>query len=199
MDIYTAKEISNQPELWKKTYLKIVKEKKQISDFLDKVWENDCPYIIFTGAGTSAFIGEALVGAYQRELGVICRAIATTDIITHPENYFIKTRPTLLISLARSGDSPESVATLEKAREHCDNLYELSITCNEQGELAKNSDRKNSHVFLLPEEANDRSLAMTGSFSSMLLAGLLILNIKKIEQMEHVINKVSELGRIHFR
>ena len=193
--IFTAKEINNQPDLWEKTYLKIVKEKKQITEFLDKVWQNDCPYIIFTGAGTSAFIGEALVGAYQRELGVTCRAIATTDIITHPENYFIKSRPTLLISLARSGDSPESVATLEIAREYCDNLYELTITCNKQGLLAKNSNHKNSHVFLLPDEANDRSLAMTSSFTSMLLAGLLILNIRHIEQMKHVISGVSVLGR----
>ena len=101
---YTAKEISNQPNLWKKTYLKIVEEREQISEFLNKVWKNDCPYVIFTGAGTSAYIGEALVGAYQRDLDVTCRAIATTDIITHPENYFIKTRPTLLVSLARSGE-----------------------------------------------------------------------------------------------
>jgi len=192
---HTAMEISNQPDLWMKTYLKIVEEKQQISEFLDKVWANDYPCIIFTGAGTSAFIGEALVGVYQKELGVSCRAIPTTDIITHPENYFIKSRPTLLISLARSGDSPESVATLEVAREHCDNLYELSITCNKQGHLAKNSDRKNSHIFLLPDEANDRSLAMTGSYSSMLLTGLLILHIQKIEQMEPIVKRVSELGK----
>jgi len=193
--LFTAKEISNQPDLWKKTFLKILKEKRQISDFLDKVWENDCPYIILTGAGTSAFIGEALVGIFQKELGITCRAIATTDIITHPENYFIKNRPTLLISFARSGDSPESVGTLEIAREHCDNLYELTITCNKHGLLAKKADNKHSHVFLLPDEANDRSLAMTGSFSSMLLACLLILNIRKIEQMEPVVNRVSDLGR----
>ncbi len=191
----TAKEISNQPDLWKKTYMRLVKEKKGLSGFLDNVLKNNNPYIIFTGAGTSAFVGESLVGAYQRDLGVTCRAIATTDIITHPENYFIKSRPTLLISIARSGDSPESVAALEIARKHCDNLYELAITCNKQGHLAKKSNGENSYVFLLPDEANDRSLAMTGSYSSMLLAGLLILNIGAIEQMGHVVNRISELGK----
>lgn len=190
----TAKEISSQPELWGETYLKLLKEKEKVIRFLDKVWENKCPYVILTGAGTSAFIGEALVGSFQKEWGVFCRAIDTTHIITHPENYFIKTRPTLLISFARSGDSPESLETVKLAKEHCDKLYDLNITCNKDGELAKNTGGINSYVFLLPEETNDRSLAMTSSFSSMLLAGLLILNINKIEQMESTVKKAQGYG-----
>lgn len=188
--IHTAREICSQPELWGKTYLRLVEEKDPILKFLEKVWENECPYIVLTGAGTSAFIGEALVGIFQRELGIQCRAIGTTDIITHPENYFIPNRPTLLISFARSGDSPESVAAVRLAKEHCDDLYELNITCNKDGELAKNAGHKNSYVFLLPEETNDKSLAMTSSFSSMLLAGLLILNMKEIGQMGPLVKKV---------
>lgn len=192
--IHTAKEISSQPDLWRRTYSKLLEEKYQIEEFLEKVWKSNCSYVILTGAGTSAFIGESLVGPFQKKWGIPCRAIATTDIITHPENYFIKTAPTLLISFARSGDSPESVATLQMAREHCDTLFELNITCNKEGELAKNAKNKNSHVFLLPEGANDNSLAMTSSFSSMLLAGLLILNIREINQIKNVVNKISELG-----
>jgi len=190
----TAKEICSQPELWEKTYLKLVKEKENILEFLEKVWKNDCPYVILTGAGTSAFIGETLVGGFQKKWGVLCRAISTTDIITHPENYFIKSKPTLLISFAKSGDSPESVSTVELAKEHCDTLYELNITCNKDGDLAKKTGNKNSYVFLLPEETNDLSLAMTSSFTSMLLAGLLILNIKEIEKMAPLIKRLQGFG-----
>lgn len=192
--IHTAKEISSQPDLWKKTYSKLLDEKSQIEEFFEKVWESKCSYVVLTGAGSSAFIGESLVGSFQKKWGIPCRAIGTTDIITHPENYFIKTAPTLLISFARSGDSPESVATVEMARERCDNLFELNITCNKEGELAKSAENTKSHVFLLPEEANDNSLAMTSSFSSMLLAGFLILNIQEIDRMKSVVEKVSELG-----
>lgn len=193
--VHTGKEICSQPDLWEKTFLKVIEEENQLLRFLEKAWENESPYIILTGAGTSAFIGEALVGAFQKETKAYCRAIATTDIITHPENYFIKSRPTLLISFARSGDSPESVAAVKLAKEHCDNLYEFSITCNKEGALAKRTCDRNSYVFLLPEEANDHSLAMTSSFSSMLLAGLLILNIRKIEQMEPIIKKIRDMGK----
>jgi len=191
---YTAKEISRQPELWLETYNMLLKEKEKIYNFISKILGQKCPYIILTGAGTSAFIGEALVGPFQKKWGVFTRAIATTDLITHPENYFIRSRPTLLISFARSGDSPESLATVELANKYCDNLYKLNITCNKEGELAKKMDSDNSYVFLLPEETNDISLAMTSSFSSMLLAGLLILDIEKIEDLLPVVNKLKECG-----
>lgn len=191
---FTAKEICSQPELWKKTYLKLLDERDRILEFLERVWHNDSANVVLTGAGTSGFIGEALVGVFQKKWNIPCRAICTTDIITHPENYFIKSKPTLLISFARSGDSPESVATVEFAKKLCDNLYELNITCNKDGELAKKTGIKNSYKFLLPDETNDRSLAMTSSFSSMLLAGLLISNIKEINQLEPLINKIQSFG-----
>ncbi|MGV8094562.1 MAG: SIS domain-containing protein [Mangrovibacterium sp.] len=192
--INTAKEICNQPDLWERTFSKLLKERSNIVRFFEKIWENDCPDVILTGAGTSAFIGEVLVGIFQKKLGISCRAVGTTDIITHPQNYFIKSRPTLLISFARSGDSPESVATVELAKKYCNDLYELNITCNKDGALAKKAGNKNSYVFLLPEGANDNSLVMTSSFSSMLLAGLLILNIQEIEQMGTVVKKIKDSG-----
>ncbi len=192
--VHTAREIENQPALWMKTYLSFLEQREKIVNFIEKVWGNDFPYIIFTGAGSSAFIGEALAGSFQKKWKGISRAVSTTDIITHPDNYFIKSRPTLLVSFARSGDSPESLYTILLAREHCDELYELNITCNKNGELAKRKEEKNTYVFLLPEESNDQSLAMTSSFSSMLLAGLLVLNINEGEQIKPVIQRVCEFG-----
>ncbi|VAW23006.1 Galactosamine-6-phosphate isomerase AgaS [hydrothermal vent metagenome] len=192
--LHTAKEISSQPEMWVETYNRLFKEKDQIAKFTGDFLQNENPYVILTGAGTSAFIGEALVGAYQREWGITARAIATTDIITHPGDYFIRPRPTLLVSFARSGDSPESLATVELAKKHCDKLYILNITCNKDGELAAKTGSRDSYVFLLPEETNDRSLAMTSSYTSMLLAGLLVLNINDIDSMQPLVTKLAGYG-----
>jgi tagatose-6-phosphate ketose/aldose isomerase len=191
---YTAKEISAQPELWMETFIKFLNEKEKISRFVGEFLKKDHPEVILTGAGTSAFIGDVLAGPLQKKWGVSCRAISTTDIITHPDNYFIRSRPTLLISFARSGDSPESVATVELAKAYCDDLYELNVTCNKSGELARKTGEINSYVFLLPEGTNDRSLAMTSSFSSMLLAGLLIVNIMEVGQMSPLIEKLQRFG-----
>jgi len=192
--IYTASEIAGQPELWEKTFRRVIEEKNGIDNFISKAIKDECPYIILTGAGTSAFIGEALAGTFQKKFGAVCRAVGTTDIITHPENYFIKSKTTLLVSFARSGDSPESVQAAVLARQYCDDIYELNITCNKDGALAKRITEKNSYVFLLPEETNDKSLAMTSSFSSMLLAGLLIAGIKEIDQMDRVVSGICDLG-----
>lgn len=191
---HTAKEISCQPDLWGKTYLKLRNEKEQVLKFIEKVFENKDLDIILTGAGTSAFIGEILSGPFQKNWHIPCRAVGTTEILTHPENYFFRSRPTLLISFARSGDSPESVATVDLAKDHCDKLYLLNITCNKHGKLANMGGDENSFVLLLPEETNDQSLAMTSSFSSMLLTGLLIMNIRNIENLSPLINKIRNLG-----
>jgi len=192
---HTAKEIANQPRLWKETWSKLLNEQDKMMVFLENFRREENPCVILTGAGTSAFIGEVVEGPMQKKWEIPCRAVATTDIVTHPENYFIQARPTILVSFARSGDSPESLQAVNLAKKHCDKLYELNITCNPQGELAKNTTGENSCLFLLPEETNDRSLAMTSSFSSMLLAGLLISDIHQITALESAISKISEMGQ----
>ena len=191
---HTAKEISSQPEMWMKTYERVFEEREQIRKFLNKTVDRKNPCVILTGAGTSAFIGEVLAGIVQKQLGVSAQSIPTTDIITHTEDYFIRSKPTLLVSFARSGDSPESLATVKLAESHCDDLYQLIITCNRNGELAVKSRNDHTYVFILPDETNDKSLAMTSSFSSMLLAGLLILNLEEIEQLRPMVANLSECG-----
>jgi tagatose-6-phosphate ketose/aldose isomerase len=193
---YTAKEISSQPEMWLKTYKRVREEKDQIRKFLDKALQKTDPCVILTGAGTSAFIGEALAGTIQKKWKVTTRSIPTTDIITHPEDYFIRSKPTLLISFARSGDSPESLATVKLAEANCDHLFKLIITCNAKGKLALNTKGEHSYVFLLPEGTNDKSLAMTSSFSSMLLAGLLMLDLDHIEHMLPIVKSLCECGNL---
>lgn len=193
---YTAKEISSQPDMWLKTYERVKEEKEGIKEFIGNIIDKKNPSVILTGAGTSAFIGEVLAGTVQKQLKVSTRSIPTTDIITHPGDYFMRSRPTLLVSFARSGDSPESLATVKLAEAHCDDLYQLIITCNKKGELAVKSLNDHTYVFTLPEETNDRSLAMTSSFSSMLLAGMMILNLDDIENMQPVIERLCECGRV---
>src|SRR5690606_25085137 len=96
--VHTAREIENQPDLWMETYLSFLEQKDEILKFIDKFQENESPCIVLTGAGSSAFVGESLAGPFQMKWKGISRAVSTTDIITHPQNYFDRGRPTLLIS-----------------------------------------------------------------------------------------------------
>ena len=186
---YTAQEISGQPVLWMKTWELFLRRQSEIQDFLQKTNIHHDIEVILTGAGTSAFIGDVLQGPFQKNTGKRTRAVATTDLVSHPENYFHANTPTLLVSFARSGNSPESVASVELADDICKTCYHLIITCNPEGELAT-MHHKNSYVFMMPDEANDQSLAMTGSFTSMLLAGLLISRVEDTALIKNQVDLV---------
>src|SRR5690606_22703961 len=97
---------------------------------------------------------EVLYKYFQRNLHRETRAIATTDLISHPTDHFQKDTPTLMVSFARSGDSPESLAAVKLGEKVCDKTFHLIITCNPEGQLALNANIKNSYVLFMPPEAN---------------------------------------------
>ena len=75
----------------------------------------------------------------------------------------------------------------------------MPITCAKEGKLAQAlKDDENSYVFLEPEITNDKGFAMTNSFSSMLLATLLIFDTKTKNKKE-IVEKISKLGKEIFR
>lgn len=194
---HITREINGQPDLWKNTFKAVLLEKERLSFFLNKVLKINNLHIILSGAGSSAFIGEILRQAFYNSTRSCTTVIPTTDLVTHPKDFINKTVPTLLISFARSGDSPESLATFELAEKMFDEVYHLVITCNPEGNLAKKAfNAKNSYVFVLPDEANDRALAMTGSFTSMTLAGLLISDINNINKNEVKTGTLVKYGNL---
>lgn len=193
---HTANEINGQPSLWLATLDRVAGQQSELSAFMDQVLTNEDLDIILTGAGTSAFIGESLEGYIKKHTGKVTRAVHTTDIVSYPDEYFYSSKPTLLVSFARSGNSPESVGAFNLANQLCDNIFHLIITCNEEGELAKQSaQHSSSYCFLLPKEANDKSLAMTGSFTSMIITGILVARIKELDLLRSQIEQLSETGQ----
>lgn len=178
-DSFTESEIASQPELWIKLYKVYQSVRDQLKTYLKDLLDNKDIRIILTGAGSSAFIGDVLQGAYSSRFRNSVCAVATTDLVTHPESYFNKHNKYLLISFARSGDSPESSQAIVVSEQLSKSVSHLIITCNDRSDLLETVKSSNSFVFLLPREANDRGLAMTASFTSMLLAGLLISRINQ--------------------
>lgn len=170
---YTAKEIDTQTSVWRKTIKIFEENKEKIEKFLKSIGDD---YItVFTGAGTSEYIGNILEPILNRMGANEFRSIATTDIVNNP-NQYLRNRKTLLVSFARSGNSPESLATINIANKVIDNIYHLFITCNEEGKLALIEQNENICTILLPKESNDLGFAMTSSFSSMLMMALLIFH-----------------------
>ncbi|WP_235870784.1 SIS domain-containing protein [Rhodococcus xishaensis] len=132
--------------------------------------------VILTGAGTSSFVGQIAAPALAQALNRRVEALATTDIVSNPQAQLAEDVPTLLVSVARSGRSPESVAATRLADECLSEVRHLVVTCDPTGDLYQEHQRRDgSMVVLMPARANDEGFAMTSSFSSMLLSCLLIL------------------------
>ena len=184
---FTFNEIHQQPAMWRKELQAVLNAKAEISAFMHKYLTPDTD-IVLTGAGTSAFIGDA-IEPVMRGIWTNVRAVPTTDLITHAEYLLDAERPLLLISFARSGNSPESVGAVNIANRLCKNVAHIYITCNKDGKLAANSGKDNILLLLLPEETDDKSLAMTSSFSTMLLTCLMLGHIDTLEQDADMIEK----------
>lgn len=180
--INTANEIVQQPDVWREATKNLYDNKSNIKKFIENFLEKENGRVILTGAGTSAFAGETCEPYLTKTIGKRVEAIATTDLVASPKNYFIKNIPTLLISFARSGNSPESVHAVNLANELVDDLYQIIITCNEDGKLAINTkDDNNSLLLLMPSKTNDLGFAMTSSFTTMVLSCIGIFNIETID------------------
>lgn len=188
----TAKEIIQQPDTWRESVKNLIKNKIEIKSFINSFLSKKEFRIILTGAGTSAFAGEVCEPYLTSLLNKRVEAIATTDLVASPKSYFIKDIPTLLVSFARSGNSPESVHAVNLASQLVDDLYQIVITCNENGKLAKNTvNDEKSLLLLMPPQTNDLGFAMTSSFTTMVLNAMAVFNINNIENFSSDVDKLS--------
>jgi tagatose-6-phosphate ketose/aldose isomerase len=188
---FTPPEIYQQPDMWLKTYKIMEKNKAAIHAFLNA---NRGRTILLTGAGTSAFIGLALEPLFSRISGFDTKPVATTDVITNPDVIFPAGKKYIVVHFARSGNSPESVGTFTLAEESKANVKHIVITCNQDGKLAKMGEKKKALVIVLPPETNDQSLAMTSSFSSMVVAGMYLASWKQ-GGYGSIVQKQARAGR----
>ncbi len=193
---YTETEIFQQPRVWLKVFELIKSKRNELSQFLLPIIDNKETSLILTGAGSSAFIGESIQLPISKATGRSVKAIPTTDLVTHPEVAGLSPHaPLLLVSFARSGNSPESVETVRLLDASNPKMKHFFITCNPEGELARLALENNDKYYclLLPEETNDKSLAMTSSFSSMLLAALLAFNVANLENSAEALGDISKI------
>lgn len=173
--LFTAREIAQQPAVWGQVRDLLEARRGAGEAFLAPLLARKDLRVILTGAGTSAFAGRVLAPALAKRLDRRVEAIATTSLVSGPDRWFQRDVPTLLVSFARSGDSPESVAALALAEREIASCHHLIITCNGDGALcSRGAGLRRSYTIVLPERTNDRGFAMTSSFTSMLLcaAGL---------------------------
>lgn len=198
--VHTPREIWHQPDTWAVTYDLCKSRQPELNSALRQAGigrGSSSPTVYLVGAGTSDYTGRALAPLLRHRWGCDAWAIPSTTMLTELEEFHREGREYLWISFSRSGESPEGVALLDRALTRFPRIRHIVITCNPQAPLAqlcaKHSDR--AFALVLDDAVNDRGLAMTSSFSNMLLAGQCIGNLDDFSQFGEVVSQLSEAGR----
>jgi tagatose-6-phosphate ketose/aldose isomerase len=164
---HTLREIAQQPLTWLETSAAMCAQLPEVAHSLEGVSS-----VVLTGSGSSSYAAECVAAGLQRGLGVPVSAVPAGLILTHPESCLPPSGSLLVVSFARSGNSPESRAVVDWLLECRPEVRHLVITCNREGALATAyADRPGVRAIVLDEKTNDRSLVMTSSFTNLVLAG----------------------------
>jgi tagatose-6-phosphate ketose/aldose isomerase len=198
--LHTPAEISQQPETWKTTYQRCQDRLPELKAVLDRAGirsRSVSPTVYLVGAGTSDYTGRALAAALRQRWGCEVWAIPSTTLLTEFEQYHQPGKEYLWISFSRSGSSPEGVALLERALDQRPQIQHLVITCNQHGAMAELCARHAGRAFalVLDDAANDRGLAMTSSFTNMVVAGQCLANLEGLEAYGEILERMVEAGR----
>ena len=197
---HTPREIWQQPATWGKTYQRCGEQRTQLHQFLAQAGIGRgpmaSPTVYLVGAGTSDYIGRALAPLLRQRWGCDVWPVSSTTLLTDFEQYHLVGRDYLWISFSRSGDSPEGVAALQRALDHNGSVRHVVITCNRQGRMAQTCSRYDGRAVavILDDAVNDRGLAMTSSFTNMLMAGQCIAHLGEYEEFGHTVQRIVEAG-----
>jgi tagatose-6-phosphate ketose/aldose isomerase len=205
--LYTPHEIARQPSTWQQTYRICAERRPELSEFLraagigadQEFRPASRPIVFLVGAGTSDYVGRALTPLLHRLWGCEVWAVPSTDLLTNVEDLVFADRKYLWISFSRSGDSSEGLAVLESAIEKYPKVRHLVVTCNKQGRMAAvcKAQPDRTYLLALDDSANDRGLAMTSSYTNMVVAGHCLAHAFSPDAYEDTFSTLLRAGE-HF-
>src|SRR5713226_258058 len=186
---HTLKEICQQPWTWLRTCDRMIASRDGLRKDVAGIRS-----LALTGSGSSEYAAECVCLPLQEELRICTESIGGGSLLLYGGKALPLGRPGLLVSLARSGDSPESRGALELILDTEPQFRHVVVTCNEQGSLARNSHlHEKVHVITLPAETHDKSLVMTSSFTNLLLAARFLGMLEHQDEYRKLCQAVSQI------
>jgi tagatose-6-phosphate ketose/aldose isomerase len=195
---HTLREICQQPSTWLQTGSLMRASASILKPIIAGIHG-----LTLTGSGSSEYAGDCVRLPLRAELGVDTEAIGAGVLLSYGAKALPPGKPGLMVSFARSGDSPESVGALAWMLQSQPELRHLVLTCNALGSLARNY-RNDPRVTIitLDEVTNDKSLVMTSSFTNLVLAarflGFLDRPDRYLDICEQLSRTATEFIQRHF-
>jgi len=183
-------EICRQPETWRETCELMIKSAATVNACL-----REAKSLTFTGSGSSEYAGDCVCANLRAELGIDCQAVGGGVLLTEKTNALPVSRPRVMVSLARSGDSPESTGALSLMLERDPEMRHLVLTCNRAGALAQNyRNHSQVSVIALGDNTNDQSLVMTSSFTNLIVAARFLGLAKKPDAYRAICHQAASIA-----
>ncbi|MEI7616474.1 MAG: SIS domain-containing protein [Actinomycetota bacterium] len=163
---YTYREISGQIESWKENFNDLTGEiTKTGTDLFSQYFDR----IIFFGCGTSYNLAMASSFFTNTVSDFDSAALPSSELLFNSETYISKNKKYLLIGFSRSGETTESIEVINKFKAH-KQIRTFAFTCQDKNSIIDIS--QNHYVC---RNAQEKSVAMTRSFSSMLFSYCVML------------------------
>ena len=187
---HTIREICQQPWTWLRTCDRMLASRDGLKEDLKGIQS-----LALTGSGSSEYAGECARFSLLNALGVPTESISGGALLMYGGKTLPPGRPGVLISVARSGDSPESSGIVELLLSTEPQIRHVVVTCNEQGRLARAwHETKNVRVITLPSETLDKSLVMTSSFTNLLLAVRFLGMLERVNEYRALCERLSQIA-----
>ena len=157
----TLREILSQPEIWRQCLSELLG-----SEVIEKILQGakSRNEWIFIGCGTSFYLAEAAAASWMLLTGKAARALPASEPLLFPGLALCAEENYQAVVISRSGRTSEAVRAAQLLSQEY-RVPTLGITCALDSPLEKACDRT-----IRLQAADERSLVMTRSFSSMLLA-----------------------------
>lgn len=160
-DTFTYSEILDQPRAWRETLRE-----------LPALWEHagsvadlrGADVVVSVGCGSSYYLSLVTAYALRVVAGSLAEAQPASELLLHEPAVFLPGRRYLVLGISRSGETTETTLALGQVRERKLGGT-VAITCTPDSSIARAADAR----IVLPE-AQERSVVMTKSFNTMLVA-----------------------------
>lgn len=155
---YTWEEILSQPQAWRGTLREFRAVRIALEGFLNRA-EFDQAAVV--GCGSTHYLAQSAVATLAGRAGIRACAFPSSELWLFPEKAMVGRA--LLLAVSRSGATTETLRAVERFRGTSRGPV-VAITCYPESPLAEQAD-----FALVARDGQERSIAQTRSFTSMLL------------------------------